>query len=137
MDPLAGASELDSIRPLADRACVPCRGGVPPLTSEQIAPLLAQLDQGWHVEDGKKLVKRYKMRNFVQAVDFVNRITPIAEAEGHHPDLYVRWGEVKVFQWTHAIDGLTPSDFYLAAKLDRAFQSWSAEQPPRPAKKVI
>jgi 4a-hydroxytetrahydrobiopterin dehydratase len=123
-------SELASIQPLADRACVPCRGGVPPLTVEQIPPLLEQLGGGWQVEEGKKLSKRFKVKNFVKAVDFVNRITPIAEAEGHHPDLYVRWGEVKVIQWTHAIGGLTPSDFYLAAKLDRAFASWSAEQVP-------
>jgi 4a-hydroxytetrahydrobiopterin dehydratase len=121
-------SELASIKPLADRACVPCRGGVSPLTAKQIAPLLDQLGGGWQVAEGKQLSKRYKVESFAKAVDFVNRITPIAEAEGHHPDLCVRWGEVKVVQWTHAIRGLTPSDFYLAAKLDRAFAAWSAEQ---------
>ena len=105
---------------LADQKCVPCRGGTPPLTQEQIAPLLAQLD-GWQVEDGKKLIKSFKVKDFVAAIDFVNRITPVAEAEGHHPDLYVRWGEVRDYLWTHKIDGLTESDFYMAAKIDRVF----------------
>lgn len=105
---------------LADRKCVPCRGGTPPLTHEQIEPLLAQLE-GWRVEEDKKLIKAYKLKNWVEAVDFVNRISPVAEAEGHHPDVYVRWGEVRVYLWTHKIDGLTESDFYMAAKIDRVF----------------
>jgi 4a-hydroxytetrahydrobiopterin dehydratase len=107
---------------LADQKCVACRGGTPPLTHEQIAPLLAQL-RDWKVEADKKLIKSFKVENFVAAVDFVNRITPVAEAENHHPDLYVRWGEVRVYLWTHKIDGLTESDFYMAAKIDRAFAS--------------
>ncbi len=105
---------------LADNKCIPCKGGTPPLTHADIAPLLARL-QGWQVEDDKKLIKSYKLKNFVEAVDFVNRITPVAEAENHHPDLYVRWGEVRVYLWTHKIDGLTASDFYMAAKIDRAY----------------
>lgn len=103
---------------LADRRCVPCHGGVPPLTAEETAPLLAQLD-GWAIAEGHKLNKAFKFRNFVRAVDFVNRLTPVAEEEGHHPDLHVRWGEVRVELWTHAIDGLTESDFVMAAKIDR------------------
>jgi len=105
---------------LADRTCIPCKGGTPPLTHAQIAPLQAQLE-GWQVEGDKKLIKSFKLKNFVEAVDFVNRITPVAEAENHHPDLYVRWGEVRVDLWTHKINGLTESDFYMAAKIDRAF----------------
>ncbi len=105
---------------LADRKCVPCLGGTPPLTAEQIAPLLAQLD-GWQVEQDKKLIKSFRFKNFVQAVEFVNALTPVAETEGHHPDLYVRWGEVRVYLWTHKIDGLTESDFVMAAKIDRVF----------------
>jgi 4a-hydroxytetrahydrobiopterin dehydratase len=105
---------------LADQKCIPCRGGTPPLTHEQIAPLSAQLE-GWQVEDDKKLIKSFKVKNWVEAVDFVNRISPVAEAENHHPDLYVRWGEVRVYLWTHKIDGLTESDFYMAAKIDRVF----------------
>jgi len=105
---------------LADRKCVPCLGGTLPLTADQIAPLVAQLD-GWQVEQNKKLTKSFRFKNFVQAVEFVNAVTPVAEAEGHHPDLYVRWGEVRVYLWTHKIDGLTESDFVMAAKTDRVF----------------
>jgi 4a-hydroxytetrahydrobiopterin dehydratase len=106
--------------PLAERHCVPCEGGVPPLTAAQVAPLLAHLE-GWQIEDAgehEQLVKSYRFPNFVRAVDFVNRITPIAEAEGHHPDLLVTWGGVRVQLWTHAAGGLTDNDFILAAKID-------------------
>ncbi len=103
---------------LADRKCVPCRGGTPPLSRDQFAPLLAQLS-GWQVEDDKKIVKSYRFHNFVEAVNFVNALTPVAEREGHHPDLYVRWGEVRVDLWTHKIGGLAEADFVMAAKIDR------------------
>jgi 4a-hydroxytetrahydrobiopterin dehydratase len=103
---------------LAMRRCVPCEGGTPPLEQREIEPLLAQLE-GWAIQDGKKLVKSFRFENFVQAVDFVNDITPVAEAEGHHPDLFVKWGEVVVYLWTHAAGGLTENDFILAAKIDR------------------
>ncbi len=105
---------------LADLKCIPCKGGVPPLTPDQYGPLLAQLE-GWEVQDGKRLVKRYRLKSFVQAVDFVNAIVPVAESEGHHPDLYVAWGRVEVYLWTHKIDGLTESDFFMAAKIDRVY----------------
>jgi 4a-hydroxytetrahydrobiopterin dehydratase len=107
---------------LADRRCVPCLGGTPPLSPAEIRPLL-RLVQGWQVEDGKKLLKSYRFENFVQAVDFVNAVTAVAEHEGHHPDLYVRWGEVRVYLWTHKIDGLTESDFVMAAKIDRVHRT--------------
>lgn len=111
---------------LAEYACIPCRGGVPPLTPEEYQPLLTQLDQGWQVQ-GNKLEKGFSFKNFVQAVSFVNRITPIAETEGHHPDLYVAWGQVIVYLWTHKINGLSPSDFYMAAKIQRAYEQMQAE----------
>jgi 4a-hydroxytetrahydrobiopterin dehydratase len=110
---------------LADQKCVPCRGGTPPLTHEQIEPLARRLE-GWTVEDDNKLIKAFKVSNWVEAVAFVNRITPVAEAENHHPDLYVRWGEVRVYLWTHKINGLTESDFYMAAKIDRVFSPAAA-----------
>ncbi len=100
---------------------MPCEAGTPPLTEEQEAPLLAQLD-GWLVEEAdghRQLFKAYRFPDFVGAVDFVNRITPIAEAEGHHPDLLVTWGRVRVQLWTHVAGGLTENDFVLAAKIDR------------------
>lgn len=107
--------------PLADRRCVPCEGGVAPLTAERVAPLLAQLD-GWRLEEAdghQQLVKSFRTRDFIGAVEFVNRLTPIAEAEGHHPDLLVTWGRVRVQLWTHVAGGLTENDFVLAAKLDQ------------------
>ncbi len=105
---------------LADQTCIPCKGGVPPLTREQIAPLEAQLD-GWTVENDKKLTRTYRFKNFAEAMAYANRVAAIAEEQGHHPDLHVRWGAVTVEVWTHKIDGLTESDFYFAAKCDRAY----------------
>ncbi len=108
--------------PLAQRHCVPCESGTPPLTADQVAPLLTQLE-GWAVEEAgghQQLVKPFRFPDFVRAVDFVNRITPIAEAEGHHPDLLVAWGLVRVQLWTHAAGGLTENDFVMAARIDDA-----------------
>ena len=102
---------------LTSKHCVPCEGGVPALTAEEIAPLLAQID-GWTVEGGQKLKKTYTFPDFAQALAFVNRAGAVAEAEGHHPDLYLAWGKVGVEVWTHAIGGLSENDFILAAKLD-------------------
>jgi 4a-hydroxytetrahydrobiopterin dehydratase len=104
---------------LADKKCVPCRGGVPPLTHAEIQPLLSKVE-GWRVENDKRLVKKFEFKDFMGAMRFANKIAEIAEEEGHHPDLYVAWGKVEVTIWTHKIDGLTESDFILAAKIDRA-----------------
>ncbi len=104
---------------LAHRTCVPCRGGVPPLTPGEREPLLAQLD-GWEVVNGHHLAKGYRFPDFAAALAFVNRIGEVAEEQGHHPDLALSWGHVGVEIWTHKIDGLTESDFILAAKFDEA-----------------
>jgi 4a-hydroxytetrahydrobiopterin dehydratase len=104
---------------LADRRCVPCKGGVPPLSGGEIAPLLAQLD-GWNVVDDHHLEKQYKLKNFVEALELVNRIGAIAEEQNHHPDIFLAWGRVRVTIWTHKINGLTESDFIFAAKCDVA-----------------
>jgi len=104
---------------LMSKHCVPCERGMPALTDEEIQPLMAQLD-GWTVVDGKRLAKTYKFRNFAQGLAFVNRAGEIAEAEGHHPDLYLAWGKVGVELFTHVIGGLSENDFILAAKLDEA-----------------
>ncbi|HLH75135.1 MAG TPA: 4a-hydroxytetrahydrobiopterin dehydratase [Chloroflexota bacterium] len=121
-------------KPLHEYACVPCKGGVPPLTPEEIAPLLARLDRDWLAEDNRKLVKTFKFKNFIQAVEFVNQITPVAESEGHHPDLYVAWGKVTIYLWTHKINGLTSSDFYMAAKIDQIFNAQKSGQATAAAK---
>ena len=105
---------------LAQRQCVPCRGGIPPLGGPEAAQLLAQLD-GWCVVASHHLEKSYRLDDFAQALALVNRIGAIAEEQGHHPDLLLAWGRVEVKIWTHKIDGLTESDFILAAKCDAAF----------------
>ncbi|MFS8607861.1 MAG: 4a-hydroxytetrahydrobiopterin dehydratase [Gammaproteobacteria bacterium] len=104
---------------LADHACIPCRGGVPPLERSRIDELLAQLGEGWRLNDAGHLERTYEFRNFRDALAFANRVGEIAEAEQHHPDLHVAWGRCIVEIWTHKIDGLTESDFYFAAKVDR------------------
>jgi 4a-hydroxytetrahydrobiopterin dehydratase len=101
---------------LASKSCVPCRGGVPPLSMDVASRLMEQLN-GWAFEQGH-LAKSYAFNDFAGALDFVNRIGAIAEQQSHHPDIYMTWGKVSVEIWTHKIDGLTESDFILAAKFD-------------------
>lgn len=108
---------------LADQQCIPCRGGVPPLAPERARALLAELDEGWTLNDAGHLWRRYEFPNFATAIAFANGVGEIAEREGHHPDLHVGWGFCGVEIWTHKIGGLTDSDFYLAAKADRAFHT--------------
>ena len=103
---------------LAQKHCVPCEGGTPALSSDSIQSLLGQI-KGWQPRDDKALEKSFKFKDFLGAVDFVNAVTPVAEAEGHHPDLFVKWGEVRVSLTTHAVGGLTENDFILAAKIDQ------------------
>jgi 4a-hydroxytetrahydrobiopterin dehydratase len=103
---------------LSDLKCVPCQGGVPPLAGGEIDRLKVQLD-GWDVVDGHHLRKQLSFPDFAQALAFVNRVGALAEEEGHHPDLRLSWGAVEIELWTHKIDGLTESDFILAAKIDR------------------
>lgn len=108
--------------PLASKHCVPCQGGVPPLGSEEIARLLAKLGPNdWAVVNEHHLSKEFRFPDFAQALAFVNRVGQVAELEGHHPDLYLSWGKVRVEIWTHKIDGLTESDFILAAKCDEVY----------------
>jgi 4a-hydroxytetrahydrobiopterin dehydratase len=107
---------------LADQQCIPCRGGVPPLGSARIRELLAELEPGWALNADGHLERRYGFPDFATAIAFANRVGEIAEQQGHHPDLHVGWGRCTVEIWTHKISGLTDSDFYLAAKADRAFR---------------
>jgi 4a-hydroxytetrahydrobiopterin dehydratase len=103
---------------LASRECVPCRGGVPPLGQGEIDNLLREL-VGWEVVEGHHLRKIFGFKDFREALSFVNRVGELAEAEGHHPDITFGWGRAEVSIWTHKIDGLTESDFILAAKIDK------------------
>jgi 4a-hydroxytetrahydrobiopterin dehydratase len=103
---------------LASRECVPCRGGVPPLGGQEIAKLGDEL-MGWEVVNQHHLKKTYKFSNFREAQDFVVRVGNLAEEQGHHPDVCFGWGKAEILIWTHKIDGLTESDFILAAKIDK------------------
>lgn len=112
---------------LADQACVPCRGGVPPLPAARAEELLGKLGGEWRLNSGGHLECAYEFRNFASAMAFANRVAEIADAENHHPDLTVRWGECVVEIWTHKIFGLTESDFFFAAKVERAFRAPQAK----------
>jgi 4a-hydroxytetrahydrobiopterin dehydratase len=106
---------------LAAGTCVPCRGGEPPLTDRQVEVLMPNLP-GWQVkevEGVKRLERTFKLKNFVEALEFTNRIGAIAEAEGHHPLIATEWGKVTVQWWTHKIHGLHNNDFIMAAKTAR------------------
>ena len=105
---------------LAGKTCMPCKGGVPPLPHVESAKLLRRLGGTWEVIDGHHLAKTYTFPDFASALAFVNRIGAIADEQGHHPDIRLGWGQVGVEIWTHKIDGLTESDFILAAKIDVA-----------------
>ncbi len=104
---------------LASKMCVPCRGGVPPLAGAELAELQVTLGGGWTVVDEHHLEKEFRFEDFRAALDFVNRVGELAEEQGHHPDIYLGWGLARIQIWTHKIDGLTESDFILAAKIDR------------------
>ncbi len=103
---------------LAKQQCVPCRGGVPPLTGAELGDLQARLGGDWSVVEQHHLEKVYKFDDFRQALDFTIKVGEMAEEQDHHPDIYLTWGRVKVTIWTHKIDGLTESDFVFAAKAD-------------------
>jgi 4a-hydroxytetrahydrobiopterin dehydratase len=101
---------------LAQKKCAPCSGEIPPLIPEEIQRLMGEIPN-WHLEDGK-LTRLYTFKNFKKPMELANRIADIAEEQNHHPDLLVRWGELRVSIFTHAINGLTESDFIVAAKID-------------------
>lgn len=103
---------------LALKSCVPCRGGVPPLEGDELAAVASQVP-AWTVVDGHHIEREFAFPDFQQALDFTNKVGAVAEREGHHPDIFLAWGKVGVRIWTHKIDGLTESDFVLAAKVDQ------------------
>ena len=102
---------------LASKTCVPCRGGVPALKGKDLEFLHQQVPQ-WKVVDEHHLNRTFTFPDFKQALDFVNRVGALAEEQGHHPDIMLAWGKVEITLWTHKINGLTESDFIMAAKID-------------------
>ena len=108
--------------PLADRTCIPCKGGVAPLKGDALRKLQDLLPPGWNVVDEHHLEQSFKFKDFRTALDFTNRVGELAESIGHHPDIALSWGLVKLTIWTHKIGGLAEADFVFAAKADRLYQ---------------
>ena len=106
---------------LADKKCIPCEGGIPGFDITEIHKYLKMVD-GWQVKDENNifyLIKEFKFKNFLDSQNFINKVSDIAEVEGHHPDIWFGWGYAKIKIFTHAIKGLHESDFVLAAKVDQ------------------
>lgn len=103
---------------LTDKKCVPCEGGTPPLTGEEIEKYLKELKSEWNVLDNKKISKEFKFTDFKDSMKFINKVAEIAEAEQHHPDIHVFYNKVLIELWTHAVHGLSENDFILAAKIE-------------------
>jgi 4a-hydroxytetrahydrobiopterin dehydratase len=118
VDPERFAEKIMSTS-LAKEKCVPCRGGVPALKGAELRELAHELGGSWRVVDEHHLEKEFPFPDFAAALAFTNRVGNLAEEEGHHPDIYLAWGKVRITIWTHKIDGLTRSDFVLAAKIDQ------------------
>ena len=111
-------------RVLAERKCIPCeKGSTSPIKGEAIKPYLNEISEGWYVEHGKKIRRKFKLKDFRQNMDFVNKIAEIAEAEGHHPDLCMFWNILEVSLWTHVIGSLSENDFIMAAKIDGLYDA--------------
>lgn len=108
---------------LAKNKCEPCKGGVPPLAGDELKHYVNELGSDWNCVDGHHLEKVYKVDGFGPAVTFANKVAEIADEQDHHPEICFTWGTIKVSIYTHKIDGLTPSDFYFAAKCEEAFKT--------------
>ncbi|MBI5273765.1 MAG: 4a-hydroxytetrahydrobiopterin dehydratase [Chlamydiales bacterium] len=102
---------------LSQKKCTPCSKETSPLKGEELARLYKQLT-GWQLIENHHLEKEYKFSNFQEALSFTNKVGNIAEQEGHHPDIHLSYGRVKIQLWTHKINGLSENDFILAAKCD-------------------
>ena len=103
---------------LASKNCVPCRGGTPPLKGDELHTFSHQLPN-WNVVNEHHITRTFTFPDFKEALEFVNRVGAIAEEQGHHPDILLAWGKVEITLWMHKVDGLTESDFIMAAKIDQ------------------
>ena len=102
---------------LASKNCVPCRGGTPALKGVELDHLMKEVP-GWHIVNDHHITRTFTFPDFKQALDFTNKVSAIAEAQGHHPDILLAWGKAEITLWTHKVNGLTESDFIMAAKVD-------------------
>jgi len=103
---------------LADNTCEPCRGGTPALQGDGLEKLHTSVPK-WTVTSEHHIHREFRFPDFKQALEFVNRVGEVAEEQGHHPDILLAWGKAEITLWTHKVDGLTKSDFIMAAKIDR------------------
>jgi len=108
---------------LAGKSCVPCQGGTPPLAGEALRALSKELGGGWDVVEEHHIEKTFRFKTYPECIGFTNAVAELAEAENHHPDIYLAWGKVKVTLWTHKVKGLSENDFILAAKIDRIHET--------------
>lgn len=105
---------------LTEKKCLPCEGGVDPLSRDQAEALMGQLADAWSLsEDGKLISREFGFKDFYQTMSFVNAVAHVANLDDHHPDMEVGWGRCQINYMTHAIDGLSENDFICAAKIDR------------------
>jgi len=107
---------------LTKKKCQACEGGVSPLKGKDTSDFLKQLDKNWKIVNDHQIEREFKFPDFKSALHFTNQIGEIAENEGHHPDICLSWGKVKITLLTHAIDGLSINDFIVAAKIDKLLQ---------------
>jgi len=108
---------------LDQKTCVPCQGGIPPLTKEEAEKFLGEIPNWRLVDDATKLVRGFDFPNFMDSLEFATKISHLAEEEGHHPDICFGWGYCNVSVYTHKIGGLHENDFILAAKIGQLYQS--------------
>jgi 4a-hydroxytetrahydrobiopterin dehydratase len=104
---------------LSTKKCIPCEGGIPPLTEKEIAQYKKHISDGWKVLDNNKLTKEFYFVSYRHTIDFIDKVADIAEEEGHHPVLHIYFGRAVAELWTHSINGLSENDFILAAKIDK------------------
>ena len=105
------------------KKCVPCQGGIEPLKGQQLADYLQQLGADWTLIEEHHIEEEFKFKNFKEALAFTNKVGELAESQGHHPDIFLAWGKVKVTLWTHKIGGLHENDFIMAAKIENLYNS--------------
>ncbi len=111
---------MNTAAELTHKKCIPCEGGVPPLSTDEVGDLLKAVPEWKVTKDGKRIRREWKAKNFVAGIEFFDKVAKLAEEEGHHPDLHLEgYRNVAIEVWTHAIGGLSENDFILAAKIDR------------------
>jgi 4a-hydroxytetrahydrobiopterin dehydratase len=108
---------------LVQKKCLPCAKGSKPLKGAELQTYMKMLEEGWQLVDESRLKKEFNFKNFKEGMDFANEIAKVAEEEGHHPEILISWGSVILTYWTHAIHGLSESDFIMAAKSDVSYLS--------------